>query len=89
MCSPNGSPVCSPCAPTCVTGVNKEQRRYPSQFSKQNEGEILLSFLQIELIPDSGPAAGSPCIFPFKWAGVTFVFINNISNSFVQVGCRT
>lgn len=39
-CSPNGSPICSPCAPSCVT--------------------------------DSGPDAGSPCIFPFKWAGVTY-----------------
>jgi len=40
ICSPTGSPICSPCAPTCVT--------------------------------EFGPAAGSPCVFPFKWAGVTY-----------------
>ena len=33
----------------------------------------IFQFLQIGFILDSGPAAGSPCIFPFKWAGVTYI----------------
>ena len=37
-CSPNGSPICSPCAPTCLTGTKWERRRSPFQFPKQKKG---------------------------------------------------
>ena len=75
-CSPNGSPICSPCAPTCLTGTKWERRRSPFQFPKQKKGgtNLFFSFLQNGFTLDSGPAAGSPCIFPFKWAGVKYIY---------------
>ena len=85
-CSPNGSPVCSPCAPTCLTGTEWEQRRSPFQFPKPKKGgRHLFQFLQNGFTLDSGPAAGSPCIFPFKWAGVKYIFVLISTNELLKI----
>ena len=65
ICSPTGSPICSPCAPTCVTGV-KSSLLLLKRVSRDN----------INSFSEFGPAAGSPCVFPFKWAGVIHILLD-------------